>query len=122
MLRALLPAFPRRLALALNALALAIFLDVATTYVAFTRGATEGNPLAAHVLMAGFAGLVLVKLLTLAVAYGLALFVLRSRDRSMIRFYTVGLVLVAAFFFIVSLSNLSAGLLGADLYHLLTRI
>ena len=116
--------FPRRLTLALLTLTCALVFDLLTTYMALASGrAIEANPLAAHFLaLSGFGSLTLIKLLSVIVAFAMAVFALRSRSRGLLRFYVGALFTFSAFFLLVGLSNLSLAFHHLDFFTALTHL
>lgn len=110
--------------LALFVLGLAIASDVATTGLALalnTQG-WEGNPLAALLLRGGLLTLAAYRLFTLFVAVILARLVVLYAIPSYLRAFALSCCVVAAIFFVLSISNLMAGFLGQDLFHFVLRL
>ena len=115
--------FPRLLSFAIIALAFSLSLDLISTYIALASGyAYEGNPLAAHLLASGFGSLILLKLLGVAVSLILSIYVVRSKQSGLLRFYTLSLLAIALFYFLLSLSNLSAAYFHHDFFTTLLRL
>ena len=116
-------AFPKPLGFSLGLLSFALALDLATTWLALTSGhAHEANPIAQPLVAHGLAGLLLVKLVCVAIALFLVLSATRSRERGPVRFLTVGLFLAAIVYLFIDFSNLSAALWSHDLFAIIFHV
>lgn len=96
--------------------------DIASTWLAFHfTAATEANPLGQAVLHAGWGALVFIKALGLTLAYALARLVIATRIRTLRWLLLASLFTITLIYVAITISNLMAVFVGADLYHFWAR-